>query len=152
MVADATRLALRPDSYDLCFDKGTFDALACGSDPEVPLTLLKEMLRVSRQAVVIVTSGTPEKRLKVFEASGAREIIYHKLEVSKLASLINLLRAELKDKPLSHAMKDDHAIFKKCFKELADQQRLARLREEMKTDPKKKLAYMMFKAAKMREE
>lgn len=77
---------------------------------------------------------------------------YHKIEISKLASLINILRTELKDKPLSHAIKNEPEVFKRALKELADQQRLLRLEKEMKTDPKKKLIYMMFKAAKMREE
>lgn len=33
LVVDATNMAYRDNSFDLCIDKGTFDALACGSDP-----------------------------------------------------------------------------------------------------------------------
>jgi EEF1A lysine methyltransferase 4 len=66
-VIDATRMAYRNESFDFCIDKGTFDALACGSDLTVPMRLLTEMLRVCREAVIIITSGTPEKRLKPFE-------------------------------------------------------------------------------------
>jgi ubiquinone/menaquinone biosynthesis C-methylase UbiE len=32
LVGDATHMAYRDNSFDLCIDKGTFDALACGSD------------------------------------------------------------------------------------------------------------------------
>ncbi len=65
-VIDATRMAYRNGSYDLCIDKGTFDALACGNDTSVPTKLLSEMMRVCRAATIIVTSGTPEKRLHYF--------------------------------------------------------------------------------------
>jgi EEF1A lysine methyltransferase 4 len=65
-VIDATRMAYRDNSFDICIDKGTFDALACGHDTEIPLRLVNEMLRVSRVATVIITSGSPEKRMPVF--------------------------------------------------------------------------------------
>jgi|LauGreDrversion4_2_1035121.scaffolds.fasta_scaffold33520_2 ubiquinone/menaquinone biosynthesis C-methylase UbiE len=66
-IIDATRMAYRDSSFDICIDKGTFDALACGSDLEVPMRLLSEMMRVCRVATLIVTSGTPEKRLHYFD-------------------------------------------------------------------------------------
>ena len=66
-ILDATRMAYRDNSFDICIDKGTFDALACGSNTEVPIRLLSEMMRVCRTATVIVTSGTPEKRMHYFE-------------------------------------------------------------------------------------
>ena len=70
--------------------------------------LVKEMLRVSRKAVVIVSSGTPEKRIPYLTefTDGRYKIDQIGLELSHLASLINILRTELKDKPLSHALKD----------------------------------------------
>lgn len=60
-------MAYRDNTFDLCIDKGTFDALACGNNSEIPLNLVKEMMRVCSQATVIITSGGPEKRLPVFE-------------------------------------------------------------------------------------
>ena len=36
LVVDATNMAFRDKTFDICIDKGTFDALACGSDPKVP--------------------------------------------------------------------------------------------------------------------
>jgi ubiquinone/menaquinone biosynthesis C-methylase UbiE len=65
-VVDATRMPFRDSSFDLVVDKATFDALACGSDTTVPLRLVQEMYRVAKEAVVIITSGTPEKRMPVF--------------------------------------------------------------------------------------
>jgi len=38
--------------------------------------------------------------------------------------LINILRTELKDRPLADAMKDDHRIFKEAMQELAAIERI----------------------------
>jgi ubiquinone/menaquinone biosynthesis C-methylase UbiE len=35
LVIDATRMAYRDNSFDICIDKGTYDALACGSESSV---------------------------------------------------------------------------------------------------------------------
>ena len=64
---DATRMNYRDNSYDVCIDKGTYDALACGSDKTVLSNLMNEMLRVASHSVVVITSGTPEKRMNYFE-------------------------------------------------------------------------------------
>ena len=37
---DATKMNFRDNSFDLCIDKGTFDALACGPDRQVLKSLL----------------------------------------------------------------------------------------------------------------
>ena len=79
------------------------------------------MNRVAREATVIITSGTPDRRMHYFTEfldGQFEEIIHHKIEVSNVAHLINLLRAELKDKPLSHAIKKDPEVFKHAIKEL----------------------------------
>lgn len=74
---DATRMDYREGSFDLVIDKGTYDALACGTvegeeegakpkaDKSMIKKLTQEMVRVTRTggAVVIITNGTPEKRL-----------------------------------------------------------------------------------------
>lgn len=80
------------------------------------------MLRVSSKAAVIVTSGTPEKRIPYLtefseeyaeSQNGVKYQIDHfELELSHLANLINILRTELKDKPLSHALKDGDLLRK----------------------------------------
>ena len=43
-------------------------------------------------------------------------------------------------------MKDDHKIFREAMHELAAIERIKRLEVEAKTDPKKRLALMMYKA------
>lgn len=76
------------------------------------------MMRVASKAVVIVSSGTPEKRLKYLEeyTNNEHKIEYFELELSKLAQLINILRTNMKDKPLSHALKDKE-VFTKALTE-----------------------------------
>ena len=102
---DATSMPLRSNSFDFCIDKGTFDALACGVPPDTLGALLQEMMRVCRICTILVTSGTPEKRMGYFEKYRDCERIEPvRIELSNLAQLINLLRTELKDKPLSAAM------------------------------------------------
>jgi hypothetical protein len=66
------------------------------------------MMRVSRKAVVIISSGTPDKRLPflIGFTEGLYKIEHFELQLSNLANIINILRTELKDKPLSHALKD----------------------------------------------
>lgn len=119
----------RDNSFDIVIDKGTYDALACGTveqgaadegealkavaDKSMIRLLTQEMLRVTRQggAVVIITNGTPEKRLNDLN-SFAREagqkvtITYQQLELSRLAQMINIMRSNLGEKSLSHGIKD----------------------------------------------
>ena len=112
----------RDNSYDLCIDKGTFDALACGENREPLKNLLQEMNRVARVATVIITSGTPDRRMHYFTEfleNQYSKIEHHKIEVSNVAQLINILRTELKNKPLSHAIKNEPEVFKTALKELA---------------------------------
>lgn len=125
---DATKMNFRDNSFDICVDKGTYDALAvtfiililiqCGPNREILKTLVQEMVRVSSKAVVIISSGTPEKRLKFLEeyTDYNNKIEHFELELSQLAQLINILRTNMKDKPLSHALKDKE-IFGKAIKE-----------------------------------
>ena len=115
------------------------------------MNLLHEMLRVCRTATVIITSGTPDKRLKFFKETCAVKIEHHKIEVSKLASLINILRSELKDKPLSHAIKNDPAVLKKALQEMAYLERVKQLTEAAKTDPRQKFQLLMIKAARLQK-
>ena len=122
---DATSMSFRSSSYDLCFDKGTYDALACGeSSKPILKSLLCEMMRVCSVATVIISSGTIEKRVPFFNEflqddfpkSNVQAI---KIELSRLATLINILRTEMKDKPLSHAMKDQEML-KKALVEMVN--------------------------------
>ena len=112
-------MSFRDNSFDFCIDKGTFDALACGCSSETLGKLLKEMMRVNRVATIMITSGTPEKRMRYFEEHlDCAKIEHFKIELSNLALMINLLRTELKDQPLSAALKDDSRVLKKVMKEM----------------------------------
>jgi len=59
--------------------------------------------------------------------------------------MINLLRTELKDKPLSAAMKDDQKILKKVMREMARIRREKQFEGEAKVDSRKKLGWLMLK-------
>lgn len=64
--------------------------------------------------------------------------------------MINLLRTDLKDKPLSHAVKHEPEVLKKALLEMNRIQRERELAEEAKTDPRKKLLLLMLKAKHMK--
>ena len=118
---DATKMNYRDNSFELCIDKGTFDALACGPDRSVICNLMQEMLRVASNAVVVISSGTPDRRMKYFNeflAGRFSSIEHHELNVSQLAQLINILRTDLKDKPLSHAIRNEPEVLKKALLEM----------------------------------
>jgi len=69
LVADATRLPLRPARFDAVLDKGTADALDCGGD-EGAARLLGEAARASRVggAVVMVSCRDAVRRTADFKA------------------------------------------------------------------------------------
>ena len=154
---DATKMPLRDNSMALCLDKGTYDALACGPESKPVLrSLLNEMLRVCSVATVIVSSGTEQKRLPYFleftqEQFPGLKIEHFKLELSTSAQLINILRTELKDKPLSHAMKDG-AVLKRAMQELLNIERRKMENISAIKDPKKKLLALMMKAKMKRQQ
>lgn len=102
------------------------------------------MMRVCREATVVITSGSPAKRMPVFETVCSK-IEYHKVEVSKLAQLINILRTSIGNKPLSHVMKETN-LLKDAMEELAAIERIKRLEQESQTDKSKKLALLLYKA------
>jgi ubiquinone/menaquinone biosynthesis C-methylase UbiE len=65
---DATKMDYRQNTFDICIDKGTYDALACNeNDKSMIRNLYLEMIRVTKHAVVIITNGTPEKRMNDFK-------------------------------------------------------------------------------------
>lgn len=79
------------------------------------------MIRVCKPSgnVIIISHGCPEKRMKEFsglERINEVEIKGKKIKLSDLAQLINLLRSEKPDKPLSYALKETEYL-KKALKE-----------------------------------
>jgi len=112
---DATRMNFRDNSFDFCIDKGTFDALACGENRNMLKDLVQEMTRVSSTATILISSGTPERRQHYFnefliDVGLTEKIDSFKVETSKVAQLINILRTELKGKPLSESVKSAEGI------------------------------------------
>ena len=150
---DATKMNYRDNSFDVCIDKGTFDALACGPDRSVICNLTKEMMRVCKEAVVVITSGTPDRRMSYFNEfleGQFSSIEHHQLETSQLAQLINILRTDLKDKPLSYAVKNDPEILKRALLEMQRIKKERELAEGAKTDPRKKLLLLMMRARNLK--
>lgn len=89
------------------------------------------MMRVCSVATIIISSGTENKRMANLtefskEVAPDSEIEVFKLELSNSARLINILRTELKDKPLSHALKDRN-VLKKAMQELMNIEKQKRL-------------------------
>jgi len=154
-VMDATRMPLKSDEFDLVIDKGTFDALACGKEKTILRRLVQEMVRVTsiNGSCIIITHGTPEKRMPLFEdylKDDNVEISYEKLELSKLSQLINILRVKLKDKPLSHAMKDKDTLKEALLEMVAIERK--RQEEEKPRNAKEKLIQLMLRAKRKREQ
>lgn len=80
---------------------------------------------------------------------GKLKIEHFELELSHLANLINILRTELKDKPLSHALKDED-LLRRAIMLTMEAQEKKRMAEESK-DPRKKLLRLMLKAKAKRD-
>jgi hypothetical protein len=110
------------------------------------------MLRVSTKAAILISSGVPDKRLPYLEefTEGKLKIEHFELELSHLANLINILRTELKDKPLSHALKDEE-LLRRAIKATIEAQERKRMEEES-LDPRKKLLRLMLKAKAKRDQ
>ena len=155
MALDGTCMPYRDNSFDVCVDKGTFDALACGPDRSVIRRLTREMIRVSSIATVIISSGTPDRRMNLFnefvDDKTVLKIEHKKCDISNIAGLINILRSELKNKPLSYALREDPTILKKAMEELARINQEKRMAEAAKTDPRKKLMLLILKAKHKKE-
>ena len=107
-------------------------------------------MRVCRKAVVIISNGTPDKRLPFLESFKYESdtISSFELELNSMSHLINVLRTELKDKPLSYALKDPE-LLKKALGMVQETQQRRREQEERK-DPRKRLLRLMMKAAQMK--
>ena len=146
----------RKEIFDITVDKGTYDALACDEkDKTMIKNLTKEMLRVTKKggAVVIITNGTPEKRLNdltTFSEDFDVKIAYEKVELAKLSQMINIMRSTMGNKPLSHAMKDV-SVIKKTLEEMV---RLDKIKKEdaLMADKKTKIFGMLLKANRLKKE
>lgn len=113
---DATHMTYEDNKFDLTIDKGTYDALACDpTDKTMISNLFKEMVRVTKVggSVIIITNGTPAKRMADFEQFGeglAVSITHHEIQLSNLSQMINIMRSKYGDKPLSHIVKEPEML------------------------------------------
>lgn len=153
---DATGMDFRDKVFDIVVDKGTYDALACDeSNKTMICNLTKEMMRVTRKggAVVIITNGTPVKRLsdlQSFTSDYSVKIEYQKIQLSKLSQMINIMRANLGNKPLSSVMKDTR-VLKYTLDEMVKIEKLKK-EEALLADPKTKMFGMLLKATRLKKE
>ena len=113
------------------------------------------MLRVTCKGGVclIITNGIPEKRLgdlHDFLSDISTEISYKKVELSKLSSMINIMRSKLQDKPLSAGIKDP-AVLKATLEEMVKAEKLKK-EEALLANPKTKMLGMMLKAKRLMDE
>ena len=116
--------------------------------------LTNEMVRVCAKNgnAVIVTHGPPAKRmddLNSYECRKQVDLYSQKISLSDLAQLINLLRTDLQDKPLSYAFKSKDCV-KNAMKELF----LIKKEEELliSKNPKHKMIGLMLKARRTKQE
>lgn len=95
---DALNMEFESDSFDVVIDKGTLDALCCGSDYSMAEELLSEMLRVCKQGgtIWLITNSSGSNRRCIFQKcfqKGQVEIFYYKQFLSESVNLINILRS-----------------------------------------------------------
>lgn len=115
LVMDGCDLKFADASFDVVLDKGTLDAVICGKDLTISNKMLLEAKRVIKPTgkIIVITHSPPEGRKKVFEYPlPFNECDYHftQLGLSDSSMLINLMRANLKDKPLKGIFENKEAL------------------------------------------
>lgn len=116
-VMDCTAMTYKDESFDLVIDKGTIDAVICGDDLSPSLLITREMCRVTKKSghIVLVSNSAPQGRRLLFEDSIPTkdwETHFSKVCLSDKSDLINIMRHNLKDKPMSAIMKDKTLLLK----------------------------------------
>ena len=117
LTMDATKMIFEDNSYDLVIDKGTIDALFCGDDVSIVWGIISEMKRVCKQEgyIMLVMHSGPQGRRFLFEQCvpvNDYEVNWAKESLSDKANLINIMRSNLKDKPLSAMVHDKDMLMK----------------------------------------
>lgn len=69
LLMDATNTSFRDRSFDLVLDKGTYDALVCQPDSDMPFDLVREMGRLANKSILIVTHGKATARSPIFNSA-----------------------------------------------------------------------------------
>mmetsp|Transcript_10555 Transcript_10555/g.10564 ORF Transcript_10555/g.10564 Transcript_10555/m.10564 type:complete len:117 (-) Transcript_10555:314-664(-) len=66
LLMDATKTFFKDQAFDFVLDKGTFDALACQAGSALPSALVREMGRIAKKVIMIITHGKQSARSPVF--------------------------------------------------------------------------------------
>lgn len=95
---DALNMQFDSDSFDIVIDKGTLDALCCGSDYSMAEDLLWEMLRVCKVdgEIWLITNSSGSNRRKIFQECFKPDqvtITFYKQFLSESVNLINIMRS-----------------------------------------------------------
>lgn len=97
-VMDATNTSYNDEEFDVVLDKGTLDALICGTDLSLSDAMLKEMGRVVKKdgQILIITHSGPEGRKRVFQSElsfDTYDYFFSKVYLSSSNILVNLMKA-----------------------------------------------------------
>lgn len=116
---DATALKFDDGVFDVVIDKGTLDAVLCGTDYSVPNRILREMFRVVKKAksVLLVSHGHVQSRKFMFEWNlypDEAEVKYRQQKLSPEVNMINVFRSTGKGKSLKQIVEDPE-LFKICI-------------------------------------
>lgn len=125
---DATDLKFQDGEFDIVIDKGTMDAVLCGSKFDIPNKMLKEMYRVVKpqHSIVLVTHGSPANRKFLFEWNlkpDTAEVKYREQRLSPEVNLINILRSTGKGKSLKQIVADP-VMFKECLEKWQEENKI----------------------------
>ena len=95
---DATNTSYKDEEFDVVIDKGTLDALICGTDLSLSDAMLKEMGRIVKRdgQILIITHSGPEGRKRVFQSElnfDSYDYFFSKIYLSSSNILVNLIKA-----------------------------------------------------------
>jgi len=114
---DATTMTYPDGHFDCIIDKGTLDALISGKNFDICENMLKECMRVTKEAgqLIQITYGSPEGRRKIFEnALPFHDYDYYqcRAELNDMSTLINLMRSNLPGQSLRNIIQEKQALGK----------------------------------------
>lgn len=110
-VMDATKMDFSNETFDLCIDKGTLDAVLCADTNELGFKLIEEMYRVTKinGFFVIISHTSVDLRLSLFMnilEFGTYELSYKEIQLSFMSEFINSIRSNKGDISIKDALKD----------------------------------------------
>lgn len=118
---DALNMDFEDGEFDVVIDKGTLDALCCGSNYELPGRLLVEMKRVCKAGgkIFMVSNSDEKNRRHIFEkyvGDGGLLVRYYKQFLSDSVNLINIMRSVGNGKSIKQVMFDEELMKKVVLK------------------------------------